>query len=201
MGLQADCTVRFGDRTSAGRAMLETNELLFRGDFRLKIPFADVKSFEAARGQLEVVFSEGTATFDLGRRAEQWALKIRYPSPLLDKLGVKPTSRVAVLGIDDESFWHDVSARTKDLAHEKLPDADIVFYSAESKAALDGIEPLIPSIKRNGAIWVVYPKGRKHVTEGDVMAAGKAAGVVDVKIVSFSDTHSALKFVIPVAKR
>ena len=201
MGLEADCTVRFGDQVSAGRAMLETSELLFRGDFRLKIPFADVKSFQAARGQLEVVFSEGTAIFELGHRAEQWALKIRYPSPLLDKLGIKPDSRVSVLGIADEGFWHDVTARAKDVAREQQPDADVVLFSAETKETLDAIEPLVPSIKRNGAIWVVYPKGKKHVTEGDVMAAGKQAGLVDVKSASFSDTHSALKFVIPVARR
>lgn len=201
MGLEAYCTVRFEDQVSAGKAMLETSELLFQGDFRLKIPFADVRSFQAARGQLEVVFSEGTAIFELGRRAEQWALKIRYPSPLLDKLGVKPDSRVSVLGIADEGFWHDVTARTRDVAREARADADVVLFSAENKEALAGIEPLIPSIKRSGAIWVVYPKGKQHVTEGDVMAAGKEAGLVDVKIASFSATHSALKFVIPVAKR
>ena len=33
------------------------------------------------------------------------------------------------------------------------------------------------------------------------MAAGKAAGLVDVKVVAFSATHTAEKFVIPVAKR
>jgi Protein of unknown function (DUF3052) len=147
------------------------------------------------------VFSNGTATFDLGKHAEQWALKIRYPSPLLDKLGVKPTSRVTVLGIEDEGFWNDVSARTHEVAREEVTDADVVFFAAESKEALAGVEPLIATIKRNGAIWVVYPKGKKHVIEGDVMAAGKEAGLVDVKIVSFSATHSALKFVIPVAKR
>jgi Protein of unknown function (DUF3052) len=201
MGLEADCTVRVGDQVSAGRAMLETSELIFRGDFRLKIPFADVKSFQATRGQLEIEYSEGTAIFDLGRYAEQWARKIRYPSPLLDKLGVKPTSRVAVLGITDEGFWHDLSARTPDVARKQVPEADVVLYSAESTEALDGIEELIASMKRNGAIWVVYPKGKKHITELDVMAAGKQAGLVDVKIVSFSDTHSALKFVIPVALR
>ena len=31
------------------------------------------------------------------------------------------------------------------------------------------------------------------------MAAGKAAGLVDVKVVGFSPTHTAEKFVIPVA--
>ena len=33
------------------------------------------------------------------------------------------------------------------------------------------------------------------------MAAGKAAGLVDVKVVKFSETHTAEKFVIPVARR
>jgi hypothetical protein len=34
-----------------------------------------------------------------------------------------------------------------------------------------------------------------------VMAAGRTAGFVDVKVVAFSPTHSALKFVIPVKDR
>ncbi len=33
------------------------------------------------------------------------------------------------------------------------------------------------------------------------MAAAKKAGLVDVKVVSFSATHTALKLVIPVARR
>ena len=45
------------------------------------------------------------------------------------------------------------------------------------------------------------PKARKDITEAETMAAGKRAGLVDVKVVSFSDTHTAEKFVIPVAKR
>jgi hypothetical protein len=48
---------------------------------------------------------------------------------------------------------------------------------------------------------VIRPKGKAVITESDVMAAGKKAGLVDVKVVSFSETHTAEKFVIPVAKR
>jgi hypothetical protein len=33
------------------------------------------------------------------------------------------------------------------------------------------------------------------------MRAGKLAGLVDVKVARFSDTHTAEKFVIPVARR
>jgi hypothetical protein len=45
------------------------------------------------------------------------------------------------------------------------------------------------------------PARVKTITQADVMAAGKAAGLVDVKVVKFSDTHTAEKFVIRVADR
>jgi len=54
---------------------------------------------------------------------------------------------------------------------------------------------------RDGAIWVIRPRGSDAISEGDVMAAGKAAGLVDIKVARFSDTHSALKFVIPIGQR
>ena len=39
------------------------------------------------------------------------------------------------------------------------------------------------------------------VTEAESMTAGKAAGLVDVKVVKFSETHTAEKMVIRVARR
>ncbi|HEV2986441.1 MAG TPA: hypothetical protein VGX46_18725, partial [Vicinamibacterales bacterium] len=63
------------------------------------------------------------------------------------------------------------------------------------------LEKLKASMKPNGAIWVVRPKGRPEISERAVMRAGKAAGLVDVKVVSFSATHTAEKFVIPVSAR
>jgi hypothetical protein len=53
------------------------------------------------------------------------------------------------------------------------------------------------SLKPNAALWVIRPKGMAAISESEVMAAGKKAGLVDVKVVSFSDTHTAEKFVIP----
>ena len=51
------------------------------------------------------------------------------------------------------------------------------------------------------ALWIVYPKGQKHIAENDVLAAGRKIGLKDVKVIGFSPTHTALKFVIPVANR
>lgn len=45
-------------------------------------------------------------------------------------------------------------------------------------------------------VWAVYRKGRKDFNENHVLEGGLAAGLVDVKIARFSDTHSASKFVI-----
>jgi hypothetical protein len=47
----------------------------------------------------------------------------------------------------------------------------------------------------------VYRKGQKSITETDVRSAGLQAGLVDIKVVSFSATHTALKFVVPKSKR
>jgi hypothetical protein len=42
VGAEAVCRVVYGDQVSEGKALLETAELLFRGDFRLKIPFREI---------------------------------------------------------------------------------------------------------------------------------------------------------------
>ena len=50
-------------------------------------------------------------------------------------------------------------------------------------------------------IWTLRPKGSKDLTEQEMMRAGQTAGLVDVKVVSFSETLTAEKFVVPVAHR
>jgi hypothetical protein len=121
---------------------------------------------------------------------------------LLDKLGVKPGQRICVLGVGDAAFLKDLAAIAPDAAHGKLQkESDLIFLAAENLKSLARIKSLEPHIQRNGAIWIVYPKGRQHIREADVMAAGKSAGFTDNKVCRFSETHTALRFVIPVARR
>jgi len=202
MGLEAECTVRFGRRVSTGKAHLETEALIFRGDFRLSIPFKDLSAVDAADGELRLVFSEGTAVFELGPLAGKWAAKIRNPKSLLDKLGVKPDDYVAVLGIKDESFLQQLRARTRNIARgPPRRELDLIFLAADSKEKLNRLDHLQGFLKPAGSIWVVWPKGRKELNENDVRAAAKDAGLVDVKVAKFSESHSALKLIIPLARR
>ncbi len=203
MGQEAQCTVRFADRVATGKARLESAELIFRGDaFRLAIKLPDIRSLEVDQGQLRLTVPAGTATFELGPLAEKWAGKIRNPKSLIDKLDVKPGSRVAVLRVKDDAFWQQLAARTDDIAEDgPQDDSDLIFLQAETSDDLLELRQLRRSLKSNGAIWVVAPKGKPHLRDVDILAAGRAAGLVDIKVVAFSATHTALKLVVPRAQR
>ena len=126
-----------------------------------------------------------------------------YTTSLVDKLGVKPDSRVSLLGIKDAAFEQQLAGRTGAVARGRLrKDSDLIFYAADSLAALEKLERLKRTLKPNGAIWVVSLKGRlARIKDVDVIRAAVAAGLVDNKVVSFSDTHTALRLVIPVTRR
>jgi hypothetical protein len=79
--------------------------------------------------------------------------------------------------------------------------ADLVFYNASKTADLARVRRLAGGLKPNGALWVVYPKGVAEVRELDVLMAGREAGLKDTKVASFSATHTALRFVIPLTGR
>lgn len=201
MGLEATCFVRAGQRRSEGKARLEEKTLQFRGDFSLTIPFDTISFAEARRGELAVQHAAGTAVFELGSAAEKWALKIRYPRPLIEKLGVKSGHVVTLVGMDDRSLIDQMTERGARVSARVKAGADVIFLGAETRKALDRIASLEPKLQRTGFMWVVYPKGQKHITQADVMSATRHAGLVDVKIVSYSETHSALKLMVPLNRR
>jgi len=201
MGNEATCKVRFGKQVSEGKALLETTEILFRGEFRLKIPFSTLKSAKAVDGELRLQTAEGLAVFHLGAAAEKWCEKILHPKSRIEKLGVKPEARVSLLGDFAPDFLDELGKLTKSVSKSKVaPDSEWIFFAAESKEGLGALSKISKSMK-GAALWIVYPKGQKHITENDVLAAGRKSGLKDVKVVGFSAAHTALKFVIPLSRR
>ena len=126
-----------------------------------------------------------------------------YTTPLLDKLGVRPGARVAILDVPDTDFRALLAERTTDVTDGwPAPDTNLVFLGADSIDELLRIGPLQESLVPNGAIWVVSRKGKAAtLRDFDVIEAAKAVGLVDNKVASFSPTHTALRLVIPVARR
>jgi hypothetical protein len=123
--------------------------------------------------------------------------------PLLDKLGVKPGSKVAVVNLDDPAFMKILRQRTTDVVvGQPRGKCDLVFIGADGASDLTQIRKAKDWIEPNGAIWVVRAKGPgSPLKETDLIEAGLAAGLVDNKIVSFSDTHGAMRFVFRLRDR
>jgi hypothetical protein len=204
MGYDASCKLTIDGKTSRGTAWLEHKELVFRGPTRLAIPLATITSARAQNGTLHVRFGKRTADFAIGAAAPKWASRIMNPPSRLDKLGIKSGMSIALIGIGDSTLASEVEQRGAKVftgAPRAGRVVDVIFYEANDRTALDRLAALRGLIQPAGAVWVVRPKGRPEITEAETMAAGKRAGFVDVKVVSFSDTHTAEKFVIPVAQR
>ncbi len=172
MGNELTCRVELGKQQSEGKALLETSELLFRGGFRLKIPFSTIKSAKAADGELRLETAEGLAVFHLGAAAEKWRDKILHPKSRIEKLGIKPEAKISLLGSFTPDFLTEISELTKSVSTGKAAsDAECIFFSAGSKQDLGALPKTSKLMKGAAALWIVYPKGQKHITENDVLAA------------------------------
>jgi hypothetical protein len=201
MGKEAECIAHVGGKRVSGKAQLETDELVFRGANRLRIPLKSITRLAADDGVLHVTYPEGSISLELGGAAAKWEHAIRNPRGLLDKLDVKEASKVVLIGIEDTAFAGDISLRASVLPSSRIASADVVFLGADDKKSLARVARIAEKLKGATALWVVAPKGVKHITEMDVLNAGRAAGLKDVKVARFSETHTAHKFVIPVSAR
>jgi hypothetical protein len=206
MGQERESTLRLGRRRIEGEALLETAEIIFRpvdGSKRMKFAFADiVRSVKAVDGELRFHTEEGPAVLELGAAAEKWAEKILHPKSRAQKLGVKSGMMVALVGSFDADFKKEIRAAARSISEGKISDGvELIFVALELAKDLTGVAKIAKSVKGAMGLWLVYPKGKKEITETAVISAGRETGLKDVKVVGFSPTHTALKFVLPLDKR
>ncbi|HXH20547.1 MAG TPA: DUF3052 family protein [Dehalococcoidia bacterium] len=202
MGLERTARVTFispsGEAAGEGRALLETAEVLFRGPFRLRIPFADIHDLRVEEGMLTVTWPDGCACFEIGQDAARWADRIRNPRGLVEKLGLEAGMRVALVGLEEPGFQALLERSGVWVSDAADSGLDAVFLAADGVSDLARLPALRHRIKDAGAVWVVSRKGRAAtLKDTQVMAAARAAGLIDTKVVSFSETRTALKLVIP----
>jgi len=184
-------TATFADGQDAGRLQWEAPKLIFRGAMRRVFEGAALAGIRAEGGDL--VLADGSR-FTLGEPfAGRWAEAIANPPGRLDKLGVKPGMRVAVLDIADPDFLGELVQITQPM--NEFSELDILFWGADSVADMARVPDLIPMLGPRGALWIVSRKGKAAtIKDVEVMAGAKAHGLVDNKVCSFSATHTALRF-------
>lgn len=202
MGYEAQWSLTIDGRRFLGKARLEHRDLTFRGETRLIVPLAGITGVEARGDDLTIHFGSRRASLTLGADAARWADRIANPPSRLKKLGIKPGIRVAVVGVDDETFVRELEGGGALIAPATAKGLEAIFYVVRAPKDLARLEALAARLDAAGALWVIRVKGKDaSVSEAEAMAAGKRAGLVDVKVVSFDDTHTAEKYVIPLARR
>lgn len=207
MGLEAACEIaceiRLNDETKKCNARLEGNELIVRGQRRFKINLQKLLNLKVSGTWLHIEDKQQACSLKLGGKvAAEWYRQIRYPKSTLDKLGVKEGMKVCVIGLKDPDFLGQLESKGALVSNGRLrKNVNIVFVALRGSKDLTRMQNAKEAILPNGWIWGIWPKGKKEFGKMDVMRFGKEIELVDVKICSFSDVYSALKFMIPKSKR
>jgi hypothetical protein len=202
MGLELKTLVVLdGERRARASVHLDSKVLRIGGRPARELPLTDVKSVEVRGGTLSLTTRTGLVEIDAGEQAQAWAAKIRAPPSRAKKLGLKAGLRIGVQGLDDPALISEIQEADAILTKE-TKKLDLVFLGVASERELSKLVALAKALVPNGGIWVVRTKGRDAaVSEGAVRTAAERAGLVDVKVVAYSDTQSADKLVIPVKVR
>jgi hypothetical protein len=209
MGYETKCKVRVDDgsgtrQAEAATVLLETDELIVRGDARVKVPRASITKVASRVGVVTVISPNATVTLTLGdEAAAKWQKKLQEaPKPLIDKLDVKHDAKVWLWHVDDAALVEQVERRTSNASTGRsATNCDVVFVQVDSTPALDRLDRAAKAIVEDGAIWVIHPKGKDGVADTAIFAKAKALGLTYTKVARISETLSAEKLVWPRASR
>ncbi|HEY1586620.1 MAG TPA: hypothetical protein VGH63_13090, partial [Polyangia bacterium] len=142
--------------------LLETDELVVRGEARVRVPRASFERVTARAGVVTVTSPLAIVTLTLGvPAATKWRTKLEEaPKRLIDKLDVKPNAKVWLLGVSDEALLSQLRERTNAMnvtSARSASTCDVVFVQVDSAAQLGRIDKAAAAIADHGAIWVVHP--------------------------------------------
>lgn len=196
MGREANCICDWGGETARVKALVESPELILRGEIRRRLPFSELRHVRAEGGTLRFKFDGDAVALKLGAAtAEKWAKAILTPPPsLAKKLGITPASAVWVIGTVDDTALENALDDARTAARE---GADVIVACVNSAAELArAFKSTAKETSAGAPIWIIYRKGPGHpINEADVRSAGLAAGIVDIKVTSVSPALTGLKFV------
>lgn len=120
--------------------------------------------------------------------------------PLVEKLGIKPGTTIAILNAPkgyERTLGTLPPVSRKSQASTMLDF--IQFFTNERRALEREFAKLARALTPAGMLWISWPKQSSGVatdlTEDVIRAIGLAHGLVDVKVAAVDDVWSGLKFV------
>jgi hypothetical protein len=205
MGYETKCDVRVDDGAGVRHAtnatvLLETDELIVRGEARVRVPRAEIREVTRRAGTVTVTSPTARVILTLGAdAAPKWERKLQEPPKrLIDKLDVKPDAKVWVNKLTDSALVAQLAKRTSSVSTGRsATNVDVAFVQVDRESDLARIGVAAKAIVPNGAIWVVHPKGKDGVADTTIFAEAKRLGLTYTKVARVSDVQSAEKLVWP----
>ncbi len=128
-------------------------------------------------------------------------------APLARKLGIKPGSRVTLIGAPEgfEERLGELQGGVS-ISRRLRRTSDVIVAFTTSRAALERRLPALhQALDYAGGLWLAWPKRASGVDtdlgEPIVRELGLATGLVDNKVCAIDQTWSGLRFVYRLADR
>lgn len=197
MGREATCKCDWAGTTAEVRVLLETTELVVRGDIRKRVPINKLENVEALSGSLQFNMGRDQVQLFLGApMAQKWATAIKTPPPsLARKLGITNKSTIQTIGEIEDQALTDALAEAAQIS-AKNPNM-IVAYVDTPEALAAVLREAKAQLLKSTPIWFVYPKGPgQPLGESSIRSVLLSIGMVDTKVASVSTRLTALRFVL-----
>ncbi|SIQ95569.1 hypothetical protein SAMN05880582_10534 [Rhizobium sp. RU20A] len=193
MGREALIHAEIGSEAGEVRALLESTEMILRGEIGRRYPKEAMTEVTVVGGVLHFRFADESVRLHLGgKMAQSWAAAIAKPPPSLRvKLGLDKGSLAMLIG------------EITDAALAEATAGSLVAHGAEAQmmiAVIDNPGTLAEARRIHGCfptlpLWTVYPKG-SGVSFGDtaIRALLREAGFRDTKSCAVSDQFTATRY-------
>lgn len=195
MGREAICKCDWAGTTATVKVLLESSEIVVRGDIRKRVPISELRNVEVQSGWLCFNASGDQVQIFLGApAAEKWAVAINTPPPsLARKLGITNESVVRTIGSISEKALNAALAEAAQVS-AKRPDM-IIAYVDTPESLNAALREAKPQMLKSIPVWLVYPKGAGHsLNESTIRSLLRNNGMVDTKVASVSSQLTALRF-------
>lgn len=195
MGREATCQCQWGAESGQCKVVLETSELIVRGQIRRRTPIASLTRVSVKGDSLHFHAGQDAVTLILGSElALSWAKKIATPPPTLAaKLGISSQSNLLTVG---DCADEDLKAAVETAATTESKNPDLIFACVKTADDLNYALDLYAKIASQPPIWIVYPKGpNKPIGETEIRDTLRRENFIDTKVASVSTSLTALRFI------
>lgn len=194
MGREARCLCRWGADLIEVKALLESHEIILRGNLKRRIPISELQQVRTEGADLCFQVGVEEISLTLGAdEAARWMRKITTPLPTLkEKMGIGPACKAFVIGDLTEA---SVLEAPDGAEAATAAEAGLSIAVVENEADLNSAIMEHAALLDGSRIWLVYRKGRSATFgESSIRQIMRAQGFIDTKITAVSTEFTATSY-------